>query len=239
MSNDKLPQSVTVKKLADGGARLAGKVGAGRLQRVDDAVLALGHADAKGGVNEAGFDVEMDFSVNEAYKSIIDVRINGAVAMQCQRCLSPVTVPINIATSLKVVAHDEEARSRIKECEPIVLEDGLLDIDSVIEDEVLLGLPLIAMHPTANENTNRSGQQACDIDGVFDVGVVGADVVGAIEASNDLPDASNASNASNASIEASTKSSIVETDKIERRSELGMNNPFEVLKTLKTGGGQE
>lgn len=212
MSSDKLPQSVSVKRLADNGARLAGKLAASRLNRVAEAVLQL----------DQGFDVQMDFDVNEHNKSSIAVKINGAVNMQCQRCLAPVTVQLEIATHLVVVAHDDEARSRIREWEPIVLEDGLLDIDAVVEEEILLSLPLVAMHPlattvtTVTTVTTEQENALCETNGVYRV--------------NGDTDSANV-----ASIESVTGSA---TAHIERRSDLGMTNPFDVLKTLKTEDGQ-
>ena len=39
-----------------------------------------------------------------------------------------------------MVAHDEEARSCIRSHEPIVLDEGLLNIDHMLEEEILLSL---------------------------------------------------------------------------------------------------
>ncbi len=168
---------------------------------------------------DQGFDVQMNFAVNEHGKASIALSIKGAVDMQCQRCLEPVTVPLDIETHLIVVAHDEEAKSRIREWEPIVLEDGLLDIDAVIEEEILLSLPLVAMHPVAD--TDQDGMY-CDMAGVYLVD----------------DDTGNWIDAANANVANINGGARAEAETIERRSDLGLSNPFDVLKTLKAEDGQ-
>lgn len=240
MSSDKLPQSVTVKKLVDSGASLTGSVNPDRLPRLAEAVVDISSA----------FDVQMDFGKREDYKSKIDVQIDGAVDMQCQRCLQSVSAPIYVSTTLIVVAHDEEAKSRIRDCEPIVLEEGMLDIDSMIEEEVLLALPLIAMHDTAcnemldpadqrrtsidlNRETNLNQETNLDQDRSLDK-PQHADAAAEKELQSNtlVNDKVNTGSSGNADINKPL-------DKIDRRSDLGMDNPFDVLKTLKTGVGQE
>ena len=194
MSSEKLPQSVTVRKLVDSRAILAGYVVPERLPRVDGAISAFA----------GSFQVELDFGLNESKKSKIDVQINGDVEMQCQRCLEPVTVSVSIETTLTVAAHDEEARAQIKDYEPILLNDeGVLDIDALIEEEILLSLPVVAMHPEKVAMHPKRADKHTDQDNISHVLA-------------DKP-----------------------IQEIERRSDMGMDNPFDVLKTLKAGGGQE
>ena len=188
MPSEKLPQSVTVRKLVDGRAILSGYVVPERLSRLVDAISAFA----------GNFQVELDFGLNESKKSKIDVQINGNVEMQCQRCLKPVAVEVAIETRLTVAAHDEEARAKIKDYEPILLnEEGVLDIDALIEEEILLSLPLVAMHTeSSNDETDRTA------------------VINTVLADEPV-------------------------QQIERRSGMGMDNPFDVLKTLKAESGQE
>ncbi len=194
MPSEKLPQSVTVRKLVDSRAILAGYVVPERLPRVDGAISAFA----------GSFQVELDFGLNESKKSKIDVQINGDVEMQCQRCLEPVTVSVSIETTLTVAAHDEEARAQIKDYEPILLNDeGVLDIDALIEEEILLSLPVVAMHPEKVAMHPKRADKHTDQDNISHVLA-------------DKP-----------------------IQEIERRSDMGMDNPFDVLKTLKAGGGQE
>lgn len=218
MPNDKLPQSVTAKKLVDSGAKLAGFMAADRLARVADAVENI----------PAKIAVELAFSRNASYKAIIDLQIIGNVEMQCQRCLAPVTVPLKIENSLTIVAHDEEAKSRIKELEPIILEEGILDIDTLVEEEILLGLPLIAMHSLRDSiGLDEQATTACDLS---------LDMVSDGQSVTDFDQHKMATKDSDR-----LTSDVVndQVEKIERRSEVGMDNPFDVLKTLKAGGGQE
>ena len=137
MPNQPLPQQVTVRKLVESGAQVNGLVSDLRLPRVAQAVQQI----------STNIEADLHFGVDDSNKMIIGVNIQGAVDLPCQRCLEPVTIPLNIATTLTVVAHDEEARSCIRSLEPIVLEEGLLNIDHMLEEEILLSLPAVALHP--------------------------------------------------------------------------------------------
>ena len=75
------------------------------------------------------------------------VRVEGASMLRCQRCLGdlPHTLAID---HLVVLARDAAELARLEadpDCDVIPLENRL-DLVALIEDEVLLGLPLAAMH---------------------------------------------------------------------------------------------
>ena len=177
MPNQQLPQQVTVRKLVESGAKLSGLVADMRLPRVTKVVQQI----------SAKVKADLKFGLDESNKMIIEVEIQGAVDLACQRCLEPVTLPLKIATTLTVVAHDEEARNCIRSHEPIILDEGMLNIDHMLEEEILLSLPAVALHPK----------------------VLADDI------------------------------SLAEHESIERRAARGLDNPFAVLKTLSTQGGQE
>ena len=142
MPNQQLPQQVTVRKLVESGAKLSGLVADMRLPRVTEAVQQI----------SAKVEADLKFGLDESNKMIIEVEIQGAGDLACQRCLEPVTLPLKIATTLTVVAHDEEARSCIRSHEPIILDEGMLNIDHMLEEEILLSLPAVALHPKVPAN---------------------------------------------------------------------------------------
>jgi uncharacterized protein len=58
--------------------------------------------------------------------------------------LESLTVSINLG----IVWNDEKAAALSKPWEPWILEEGQADIYQMIEDELILGLPIVAYHPT-------------------------------------------------------------------------------------------
>lgn len=68
------------------------------------------------------------------------------VVMTCQRCLEAVPVPVSTDMSLFLLA-DEAQAERLDESEDyVVYEDGHCDLAAVLEDELILALPLVPRH---------------------------------------------------------------------------------------------
>lgn len=72
---------------------------------------------------------------------------HALVKLECQRCLKPVDLPIEVSRSLRFVETEEEAQALDAVCEDDVLAlPRRLDLHGLIEDELLLSLPLVPMH---------------------------------------------------------------------------------------------
>ena len=83
----------------------------------------------------------------------LHLRAQGHADLECQRCLEPVRWPLDLERSFLFVADEEAAEALDAESEHDVLAlPPRLDLFQLLEDELLLALPLIAMHdgcPTA------------------------------------------------------------------------------------------
>lgn len=80
--------------------------------------------------------------------------VNGKVEMICQRCLKPVGVTV-ASDRLLYLAGSEEEAERLEAALPdedieVMVTGQALDLATVVEDEVLLGLPLVPMHDQCN-----------------------------------------------------------------------------------------
>ncbi|MCA1925534.1 MAG: YceD family protein [Thiobacillus sp.] len=77
----------------------------------------------------------------------LHVRVEGVSTLRCQRCLGdlPHTLAIDSVVMLARDAAELERLEADPDCDVIPLENRL-DLVALIEDEVLLGLPLAAMH---------------------------------------------------------------------------------------------
>jgi uncharacterized protein len=72
---------------------------------------------------------------------------DAALSMQCQRCLEEVEVPLHIERELFFVEGEDAAAALDEESEDDVLTlEPAIDLRSLIEDELLLALPLIPRH---------------------------------------------------------------------------------------------
>jgi len=77
----------------------------------------------------------------------LHLRVEGVPTLRCQRCLGdlPYTLAIDHVVMLARDAAELERLEADPDCDVIPLEHRL-DLVALIEDEVLLGLPLAAMH---------------------------------------------------------------------------------------------
>ena len=105
-------------------------------------VMAAGaFLDETGG--GASIDARLKFSALDA-RPVIDGTLAGAVSMTCQRCMR--ALPVAIEDEFKVIVVPEERADEPSGYEPVVADAARLDVRWLIEDQVLLALPLVPMH---------------------------------------------------------------------------------------------
>lgn len=87
----------------------------------------------------------LDFGVDSITAPYCDVTIEGTMGLQCQRSLKGFEFEVNVSTRLALVnADDDGTESRH---EPLVVEaDGLYALD-IVEDELILAVPLVPVSP--------------------------------------------------------------------------------------------
>lgn len=77
----------------------------------------------------------------------LHLRADVTVWQTCQRCLLPVAEPLVLDRTLRFVAGEDEAARLDEEDEEDVLAlPRALDLDELIEDELILALPLVPRH---------------------------------------------------------------------------------------------
>lgn len=77
-------------------------------------------------------------------------QVSGSVELECQRCLRPVSVAVDSDRLLYLAASEADAdrleSALADEDIEVIVAGQNLDLASVIEDEVLLSLPVVSMH---------------------------------------------------------------------------------------------
>jgi uncharacterized protein len=77
----------------------------------------------------------------------LHLQAHGGVWMTCQRCLQPVRVAVDIDRAIRFVRGEDAAAKLDAESDEDVLELARhLDLPALLEDEVLLALPLVPRH---------------------------------------------------------------------------------------------
>ena len=88
----------------------------------------------------------------------IEVVVEGQVVLPCQRCLEPCTCAIEESAQLVVV--DDDSATVPGGFEPYVADPERLSLTELIEEQLLLGLPLIARHADRSACAAATGLEA-------------------------------------------------------------------------------
>ena len=81
---------------------------------------------------------------------VVAGRVRASLALLCQRCLEPMVLEVDEPYELTCVESEAAARALAEELDPVVLDDaGRITIVALLEDELILHVPLIARHPEA------------------------------------------------------------------------------------------
>jgi uncharacterized protein len=100
---------------------------------------------------EARGDVEYDleFGKDELGIAFLAVRAAADLPLTCQRTLEVYNEPVKIDQRLGLVADESEEAALPPGYEALLIPDGTLDPAAVIEDELILALPVVPMKPGA------------------------------------------------------------------------------------------
>ena len=85
-------------------------------------------------------------AVDSARRLTLDGEVEATLPLTCQRCLQPMAWPVAAAVGVTVV-ETEQAFDRLEATrEPLLLMGGRQRLSDVIEEELLLAMPLAPMH---------------------------------------------------------------------------------------------
>lgn len=108
------------------------------------ALAALPRVAASGG-ESADVAFELEGGQNAEGRPSLRVRAGGSVGMTCQRCLQPLTVPVAVEAELELAESQEAAEAAEDEVDRVVASRNM-DVAAIVEDELLLALPMVAAH---------------------------------------------------------------------------------------------
>lgn len=132
-----LPQTIEPMFLARKGATIEGKYGVHDLHRLCEVL--------KDNTGRVTFRLEFGRDKDKKH-CIITGHIKASLHTICQRCLNKMELRIFSPVHLGLVSSQEEAAGLPDDCEPLLLEADLMSLPALIEDELILALPISAMH---------------------------------------------------------------------------------------------
>jgi uncharacterized protein len=94
-------------------------------------------------------DVEcaMSFAIDSQRLAVITGHADVTVMLSCQRCGQPFTHQVHATWCFSPVVNDEQAEALPEAYDPIeVNEFGEIDLRALVEDEIILSLPVVPVH---------------------------------------------------------------------------------------------
>ncbi|MCW8808752.1 MAG: YceD family protein [Rhodanobacter sp.] len=105
----------------------------------------------------------LDFGRDELGISYVDVRAEASLSLICQRSLESFLLPVAVSARLGLIRLESEEAGLPPDCEPLLVpENGRLNPADVIEDELMLVLPLIPVNPDSRIPDEVTGPEPED-----------------------------------------------------------------------------
>ena len=136
MSED-MPVQIDVLRLAKKGSHLAGQLPLSRMTRLADLLNST----------EGRANVELEFGLDGQHIPYLKGNVTTCLELTCQRCLESMQYPIDHTFLLGIVKSEQAASRLPDEYEPLLVDDQPSRLADIIEDEIILSLPVVAMHP--------------------------------------------------------------------------------------------
>ena len=96
--------------------------------------------------------VDLHFGRDEEGRRLLSGTLDTTVQVACQRCLRDMDLPLHCDMALLVVDSEAELQELRESQDGVVMTEEGLDVVALVEDELLLSLPMIPMHEDPNCN---------------------------------------------------------------------------------------
>lgn len=148
--SQRIPDRLDPWRYADLGKTFSGAIRLDSLPRLSRCLL------------DAGGDVRFDlrFARDAERRAVLTGRLSTELALECQRCLEAVIMPLAVDVAVAFVEGIDQAGRLPDALDPCLVEEGEVSFRDLLEDELLLLLPQVAMHQAGaceSRLTSRSG----------------------------------------------------------------------------------
>lgn len=141
-----LPRVIEPLKLIEQRVDLEGVIALSDCERLRDVLL-----DSEGDIS-----ISLQFGKDEEGQRVIKGSLSATVTMECQRCLQPVKLAVQGDVKLAVARHEDAVKALPRYYDPLLLDAPEIELLPLIEQELMLSLPIVATHPEDECSTNSS-----------------------------------------------------------------------------------
>lgn len=135
-SHEILPRMADPRKFAQQGVIITGSVDVVEMPRL---MSALANDNAEVVAN-------LEFGIGDEGRKVLNGQVKAKVEVLCQRCLDYLPLELEADLNLAIVWDEDKAVALPKSIDPWIHGEGVADLYAMIEDELLLELPLVSYH---------------------------------------------------------------------------------------------
>lgn len=160
------PSRLDARRFAEAGGRLQGDCAVAELRRLASDLHPEGLVDANASVAWQARG-ELRTPTHGAAPAVwMQLQAQTTVPLTCQRCLGPVETPLVVDRWFRFVATEAQAEAEDDDCdEDLLALEPRPDLIAVLEDELLMALPLVPMHEICPQTLPSSTGMLPDADG--------------------------------------------------------------------------
>lgn len=133
---DHLPDRLDLLAAAGAKRLLRGRIALASLERVLPALVSA----------DGDLQVSMELGRDPEGIDYLAGTISGMVRLQCQRCLEDMLLPLDVEFRLGLVRTEAAAEQLPERYDPLLVTTEPACIADIVSDEVLLALPIVALH---------------------------------------------------------------------------------------------
>ena len=134
--SQQLPEQIDPFRLVRQKRILTGTIGLARMLRL---LPQLQHAQGQA-------HVELEFGTDDMGVQFARGEVHTELPLVCQRCLQPMMYAVRAPIALGFVTQPRDAEAMPPHYDPIVVAEVPIPLLDLIEDELLLALPIVATH---------------------------------------------------------------------------------------------
>lgn len=140
MSKTRLPKQIEPIRLAERRAHIEGILALAEMPRLTSLLCKP----------EGDVSVVLDFGVDAQGLRYVKGVAEVAVTLTCQRCMQPFNYQLKSEVLLSPVSNETAAGELPSDYEPVMVSaEGLVTLNDMVEDDLILALPLVTAHEPA------------------------------------------------------------------------------------------
>jgi len=92
-------------------------------------------------------DFQIEFGKDDFGVASLQAHIEAGLPLTCQRTLETFVLPVRIDAKLGLITREEDEAGLPAGYEPLLTSDGAVRLADVVEDELILALPVVPVKP--------------------------------------------------------------------------------------------